>query len=424
MIQEARQYRTGLAVIGSGLAGFAASVFALQRGIRTAQVGNTGAIAYTTGYLDLLGWHGDRLLDNPWSGLATLRQEEPDHPLSRISDQDIREAFFGFTQALSEMGVDYTPPGDRNLLGLTPAGTRKPTLCMPRTMVAGIAAAAAGDRTLILDIAGLDGFSARELVANAGASWPNLRSRRIIFPGVDAGVRVFPEVMARALEAPAHRQQLAGIIRSVAGDAKYIGLPAILGIHRPDRVHRDLERLTGFTLFEIPTMPPAVPGIRLREMFEQAFPARGLTLVPQQKVKSLELGKTTARLHLNDSYGKVEIEAETVILATGRFLSGGLAADRHRVRETLLGIPVSQPESRDHWYREDYFDLRGHPINRCGIRVDEAFRPISESGRPISERLFAAGILLGGQDWIRQRCGAGVAIASAYRAVSFAAGCL
>jgi glycerol-3-phosphate dehydrogenase subunit B len=38
----------------------------------------------------------------------------------------------------------------------------------------------------------------------------------------------------------------------------------------------------------------------------------------------------------------------------------------------------------------------------------------------VDKRLFAAGILLAHQDWIRGRCGAGVAIASAYKAVEYA----
>ncbi len=55
MKEEARNFETDLAVIGSGIAGFAASIFAVNRKINCAQVGNTGAVAYTTGYLDLLG---------------------------------------------------------------------------------------------------------------------------------------------------------------------------------------------------------------------------------------------------------------------------------------------------------------------------------------------------------------------------------
>jgi len=93
LIQEPRDYRVQLAVVGSGLAGFAASIFALDRGLATAQVGNTGAIAYTTGYLDLLGVEAGRVLNSPWDGLERLRRQAPDHPLSRINDDDIRTAW-------------------------------------------------------------------------------------------------------------------------------------------------------------------------------------------------------------------------------------------------------------------------------------------------------------------------------------------
>jgi len=424
MIKETRHYKTQLAVVGSGLAGFAASVFALGRGITCAQMGNTGAIAYTTGYFDLFGNHQNRLLDDPWEGLDLLRESEPDHPLSRIDKKDIRAAFEQFTETLTEMGIGYTSTGDRNLFALSPAGTVKPTLSVPKTMLSGIEARNTNARVLVTDFVGLQGFSAKEFVANFNPSWPQLSAARTGFPDMESGAQVFPEVMARALEVPANRERLAERLKAVLGDAEWVGMPAIMGIHAPDHVHAELERLVGVPLFEIPTMPPAVPGIRLREMFEQVFPANGLTLVPQQKVKRLELSSEGATLHLQDSYGDVVIEAAATILATGRFLSGGLRADRRGVRETLLDIPVSQPGNRNDWFRPHYFDPRGHPVNRSGIEVDTHFHPLDADGSPVNERLFAAGILLAHQDWIRQRCGAGVAIASAYKAVEAAASML
>lgn len=416
MREAERRYRCQLAVVGTGLAGFAASLFALDRGISTAQVGNTGAIAYTTGYLDLLGYQGNRLLDSPWDGLQRLREEEPGHPLSRIDDASIRTAFARFTAALSEMGISYSPPGEHNLLALTPAGTLKPTYCVPRTMLAGVAAGVDG-KALIVDFEGLEGFSAQQLVVNLQRRRPLLSATRLAFPGPRAAGQLYPEVMARELEVPAQRERLAERIRAVLGDAATVGMPAIMGVHAPDRVHAELQRLVGVPLFEIPTMPPAVPGIRLREMFEQRCPERGLTLVPQQKVQRLELQEDGVSLHLRDNYGAVVIEAQAGLLATGRFLSGGLQADRQGIRETLLDIPVSQPTDRTGWFRDDYFDPRGHQVNRAGVEVDAHFRPLGPDGEPFSERLFAAGILLAGQDWVRQRCGAGVAIATAYGAV-------
>jgi len=421
LIQEPRDYQVQLAVIGSGLAGFAASIFALDRGLATAQVGNTGAIAYTTGYLDLLGVEAGQVLDSPWEGLDRLRQQAPDHPLSRISDDDIRTALQRFTRVLSDMGIGYSEPGNRNLQALTPAGTTKPTLSVPLTMRAGIEARRAGTRTLIIDFIGLNGFSAREMVANFGHSWPGLTATRLGFPDMDSGAQVYPEVMARALQVPANRERLARRIKAVLGDAAAVGLPAILGIHQPDKVHADLQRRLGVPLFEIPTMPPAVAGIRLREMFEQQFPARGLVLVPQQKVSRLELNPHEITLRLRDSYGDVIIHAQAAVLATGRFLSGGLSAERNGIRETLLGLPVSQPDGRSSWHRQHYFAADGHPLNRAGIRTDGQFRPLGNDGNVVDPRLFAAGILLAGQDWVRERCGAGVAIASAFKAVESAA---
>lgn len=424
MIQQARTYKAQLAIVGSGLAGFASSIFALERGLTAAQVGNTGSVAYTTGYFDLLGAQpvGSDSLVDPWAGLDALRAEQPGHPYARISNRDIRNAMSVFVDAVTAMGVDYTLPGDRNLSALTPAGTRKPTLCIPGTMAPGIDACAGGAPTLIVDILGLQGFSAKEVVANLAPAAGKLFTASVGFPDMDSGAQVYAEVMARALQVSAHREQFAERLKAVAGHAEYIGLPAILGVHQPDHVHREMEKLVGVRLFEIPTIPPAVPGIRLREMFEQAFPEKGLALVPQQKVQQLTLNQDQITLELKDSYGHVKIQAETVILATGRFLSGGLIADRTGVREPLLNLPVAQPEGRSRWYQEDYFDPRGHDINRAGLEVDDGFRPLGKDGEPVNQRLFCAGAVLAHQDWIRQRCGAGIAIASAYRAVSSAAG--
>ena len=423
-LQQPRRFECELAVIGTGLAGMAASCFALRRGLRTAQAGNTGAIAYTTGYFDLLGQLHGRVLSDPWQGLDELAREEPEHPLVRVSREDTRTAFSEFVDAVSAMGVAYSRPQASNLLALTPAGTTKPTLCVPDTMLAGVDAMLKGRPTCIVDFAGMQGFSAREVVANLKSRWPQLSAVNVDYPQPRPEMRVFPEVIARMLEVPGHRAELADTLRAVVGDAEAMGLPAILGIYHPDKVHAELQALVGVPLFEIPTMPPGVPGIRLREMFQQQLPEQGITLIPQQKVKQLELNTDGVVLHLKDSFGDVRIDAGYALLATGRFLSGGLTADRQGVREMLLNLPVTQPQQRELWYHHDYFDPRGHPINRAGVQVDDYFRPLDSTGEPISERLYAAGVVLAHQDWVRQRCGAGVAIASAWKAIESVAACL
>jgi glycerol-3-phosphate dehydrogenase subunit B len=421
MVEPPRNFTAELAVIGSGMAGFAASVFAIKRKISTALTGNSGAMAYTTGYLDLLGRVDGSVVSvtDPWQALEHLRSTQPDHPYSRIAAADIRCAFDQFTAFLAQGGITYSPAAGRNVTALTPAGTLKQTLCMPATMVAGPRAFAAKAASVIVDFEGLKGFSGRELVANLGDRWPGLITQRIAFPDMPRG-EIYAEVMARALEVPATREKLAAALRGVAGQAQVIGLPAILGMHRPDHVHADLQRLTGLSIFEIPTMPPSVPGVRLRELLERALPRNGVTLIPQHKVARLSFDSAGATLELHDSFGPIRVHAQAVILATGRFLSGGLEAHPDRIREHLLDLPVTQPTGRADWYRERYTDIRGHAIHRAGIEIDADCRPLGHGGRPHSERLFAAGVIVAHQDWIRSRSGAGIAIATAYKAVGAA----
>jgi len=416
-----RDITAPLAIVGTGLAGLAAAVYAARRGIPAAIAGHGGALAYTSGYLDLLGRldppHGR--VDDPWPALQVLRATQPRHPLARLDAEGIRQAFEAFTTFVGTHGIAYTPPGERNLLALTPVGTLKATLCMPRTMAAGSRALAERTPGVIVDVEGLAGFSARECVANLARHWPGLAARRVVFPGL-APQALHPEVMARALEVPSTREAFAAALREAAGDAAVVGLPAILGMHRPDEVHAAVERLVGRPLFEIPTMPPGVPGTRLRELFEDALPRHGVSLVAQHEVGALHLDSDGATLELADPFGPIRIRAQAVILATGRFLGGGLRARPDGIREALLDLPVTQPEGRGEWYREHLADARGHPLNRAGLEVDDTMRPLGRDGRPHHPRLFAAGTLLAHHDAVRSRSGAAVALATAWRAVASA----
>ncbi len=54
----------------------------------------------------------------------------------------------------------------------------------------------------------------------------------------------------------------------------------------------------------------------------------------------------------------------------------------------------------------------------AGLEIDNMFRPLDIAGKPAFKTLFAAGSILAHQDWIRMKCGSGLAIASAYAAVN------
>jgi len=426
MNQEERHFEAEMAVVGTGIAGVAASIFALNRGIKVSLTGNTGALAYTTGYLDLLGSfekQGFSHVTDPWQAVRELATDDPRHPLAGIGAEQIQTAFTDYVSFIGDCGIAYSLPGRQNLTALSPVGTVKKTLCVPRTMLAGVNAYAQKSRCLIVDFRGLRGFSGAQIVANMAGDWPGLRHERIAVPDM-LQKEIYPEVLARSLEVPRYRETFAEAVKPLVGDAEVIGMPAVFGMHEPDKTMAALERLIGVPLFEIPTMPPSVPGIRMRELVEQYFPHKGVILIPQQKVTSIDFDRDVAVLNTADNYGPIRISAQTVVLATGRFISGGLEAHMDGITETLLDLPVTQPDSRDLWYQKHYMGKTGHQVHKAGIEVDRWFRPLDRAGRPVDERLFAAGIVLAHQDWIRSRSGAGIAIATAWKAVESAAAVL
>jgi glycerol-3-phosphate dehydrogenase subunit B len=52
------------------------------------------------------------------------------------------------------------------------------------------------------------------------------------------------------------------------------------------------------------------------------------------------------------------------------------------------------------------------------LEIDNYFRPVNEGQHPVYPNLYAAGSILAHQDWMREKCGSGLAIASAYGAVN------
>ena len=111
------------------------------------------------------------------------------------------------------------------------------------------------------------------------------------------------------------------------------------------------------------------------------------------------------------------VQSRAIILASGRFIGGGLHADRERLKETIFDLPVKQPSTRAEWHNRDFLDIRGHLVNQAGLEIDDSFRPLNSSGQPAFPTLFAAGSILAHNDWKRIKCGAGNAIATAFGAV-------
>lgn len=414
--------RCDLMVIGSGMAGMAASVFATKRGLSVAQTGVTGESVYTSGVMDVMGVHPvaeGKLWEDPFAAMQAVAADIPGHPYGKVSADEMKSAFDEFLAFFADKGLAYRTSGALNSDILTAMGTLKRSYAVPETMWAGVEARREKKPTLFVGIRGLKGFSPKLLASVQGESWPGLRHAVVEFPGTEEKGELYPQQMAQALEFSGNREELAKAIRPHLGDAAAVGMPAILGIYHTAEILADMSERLGVPVFEIPSLPPSVPGLRLKEAFDEHIAKDGVSLFRQKKVLSVRFDAETSEFVLEVGFTEVEytVRARGVILATGRFLGGGLFAGRHEITETVFGIPVAQPETRDEWHGIDFLQSEGHPVNRTGVEVDECFRPLHEDGKPANASLFACGSILAHQDWMREKCGCGLAIASAYKAV-------
>ncbi len=410
-----------LMVIGAGMAGMSATLFAAQHDLHVVQAGLTGEVIYASGVFDLLGVYPPeerRLRNNPWNALDDLVTAEPLHPYARLAPDAIRTAMDTLTAYLAEIGLPYKGHRNRNTNLLTPVGTVKRTYRVPESMWAGSQALAAKAPCLIVDLVGMRGFSANQMVATLGSIWPDLRTATIDVPGTEVQGPKYPEHVARMLEVESERERFAEAIAPHVNGAAYVGLPAVLGIYQTSQILADLEKHLNARVFEIPTMPPSITGLRLKEAFERHLPALGVETHYHHRVLDarpipgggfkLQIGKNTPEL---------SVVADRVLLATGRFIGKGLTPERDGIREALFNLPVHQPIHRDKWYANTFLAPQGHAVSRAGIVTDVRFQPVDTDGRVVHDRLYAAGSILAHQDWMRTKSGVGLAVACAWGAV-------
>lgn len=410
-----------LMIIGSGMAGMAAALFAAQWQIKTVQAGLIGELGFASGLLDLLGVHPvaeGLIVQDPWQGIASLCRDEPLHPYARLDITSIRQSMQLFLSFLEKSGYPYYADPRANLQVVTAAGTIKPTYAVPHTMRHGASALAARKPCLLVDFKGLKGFSAGQIASSLAERWPGLQPVRVDFPDITG--ELYTERMAHALDTAGNRKKLITAVKPHLGETEAVALPAVLGLHHTVQAMDELTQGWGVPVFEIPTMLPAVTGLRLREIFEQRLPAMGIHAFFQQSVLRVHHLAGAGRWLLDVGRTSVEhrVRARAVILCSGRFFGKGLHAGRHAIRETVFDLPVFQPPDRASWHHKEFLHNQGHPINRAGVAVDEQLRPVDAQGRTIYSNLFAAGSILAHQDWMRQKCGSGLAIASAYGAVN------
>jgi len=428
-------------VVGGGLAGITAALSAAREGADVRLVSHKqSTLQQASGLVDALGYlpatGRDDPTATPTAGRQGVRTDRPDptgplvdpfdaierlpegHPYRLVGVEALREGLALFDELVLGYRGGHT---DRNALIPTFGGTVKPTARYPESVAAGLAS---DERPmLVVGFRSLTEFDARQVagrLAEAGVPFP-VAGRELSFPAAfedDA----LPTRVATALDRDERvdgtpvREALADAVAphldAVESGAARVGFPAFLGDEAASAVREELADRLGAAVFELPTGPPSLPGLRLADRLYEALDEAGIRYETGNPVVGAETdadGRVTSLLV--DRKGRaIPYAAEGVVLATGGLVGKGLDSDREGVREQVLGCHVPHPADRYEWYVDDAFG--DQPYARFGVRADRRLRPLDADGDVQFPNVRVAGATLGGADVAREKSASGVSLAT------------
>ncbi|BDG01795.1 FAD-binding protein [Anaeromyxobacter oryzae] len=420
-------------VIGGGMAGAVAALAARDGGARVVLARRApGATALSSGAIAVApdpGASPDEPLAwrrGPLEAARRLAARRHDHPYAVVGSAGLwrlGEALGFVARSLDGL---LAPALERPRFLATPFGTAAGVALCQRSMEAGDLLAVPGPLT-VCGFAGHLAFDAELVAAGLGRytarGGPDVIAAQVGLPFDDPAAR--PHELARALERPGAAERLGEALRATPGigGAGTVLLPPVLGLDPAARVPERIAAAAGVPIAETLSDVPSVPGLRLHAALEARLRAAGVAV----------LGGAVSGAPLPGAavdVGGTAVVAGTWILASGRFVGGGVAR-RGVLLDPAFGLAVQAAEGREagvHLALRPAASLTvrdrrsPQPLLSAGLRVDAALRPLDARGRPVHPRLLAAGAIIGGHEQATDGTGLGVAILTGFLAGRAAAG--
>lgn len=399
-------------VIGAGLAGLSCAVELAERGARVfVAAKGMAATHWVHGGIDVAAQMGSATAR---AGI-TLLAARPGHPYARLA-ADVAPALDAHLARLAEAGLPYGGDLDAALVSLpTAVGTLRRASHVPAAQAAALEAWD-GDGLLVV---GFDrfrdawpGFAAANL---RRATWPGgparIATAEATLPGLADLRNLNALTLARLFDEPAWRERaLDAMATAMPGGHWRIGLPAVLGLVDHARTLAQAQAALGGPVIEMVSVPPSVPGLRLFEALRTRLLAAGGRLQWGFWVTEVErAGDRVVAIHTEGASRTLRIAGDAFVLATGGVAGGGIRADADgSLVERVLGLPVAAPV-HSRWFTDEA--LGSQPIEAAGIEVDDELRPVDGP-----RNVHVIGSALAGMRYLDERCGDGVALASAHRA--------
>jgi glycerol-3-phosphate dehydrogenase subunit B len=416
-------------VIGAGLAGMTAAIALAEAGASVEVVARGHAATHwASGGLDVAAPPG---ASTPADGVASLRKLSG-HPYALFADR-LPTALARLRGWLGEQGLTYEGDLASTIRAVpTSIGGVRPVAILPGAQAAALAPWSPDERLVILGFRGFKDFWPDHIAASltrpavwaagTAAAGPGGRPERveslvIDLPGLDGRHNVSALTIAQLFDDPGGRRDAIDAIAVALARTGHrpgrVALPATIGRRDHAAAFADVADAIELTSFEIPLVPPSVPGLRLFEALRSALRAKGGRITVGEPVAEVARdGRRVTAVSTRAAARQRTIRTGGVVLATGGIAGGGLVGHADgRLVDVVLGLPVEAPPFDD-WLAPVPFPADGHPLERAGIRADGALRPLDAAGNVLLDNVAIAGSLLAGMRYLEERCGDGVAITS------------
>jgi glycerol-3-phosphate dehydrogenase subunit B len=403
---------TDVIVVGAGLAGLSAALFAADQGASLLLVSyGRGSLGISTGCIDI------------WKSAApsrSLPRMKGDHPYALLGYPCIRESIASFKSLSHQAGYELHGKLSENIQLPSPLGTAKLTCLAPTSLHNGCLGL---KRPITLghfqSFRDFSPFIMKKNLERAGYSITSI----VDLPLFDLPLMrdAYSTDLAHLFQDASWRDEIIRSWRPHLAGVDRLGIPAVLGIQRHNEILVELENELETKIIEIPTLPPVISGLRLERALRESLCSKQVEIIEGSRaigrIDGRSRGQQVRGIVLQTTGGPRVFESKSVILATGGLLNGGLVALRGKhVKESVFDLPVAINPDVGQWIVEN--PLKPQPFARIGIRVDEDMRPLGVDQQPVFKNLFAAGGIIGGSDRSSEGSRQGIDIATAYRAAN------
>lgn len=412
--------KVDVAVVGSGLAALIATRKLQEEGRRPVLIWpGLSSLYFLFATIDVLGYadaQSPQPVENPLDGVSRLIGSDPAHPYALAGSRALSDGIALFMSWVGRAGMRWQGSLERNLTLPTAIGTPKPSCLVPASMAAGDLSRP--ESIVFCGFTGYEDFVPELAKDTLQRRWPEaeVRSVRVEVPNVNEGDLFTSIDLARWFEDPTFRRKLASPIRSIAeGDRLRLGMPAVLGMTHAEDVHRQFQEELGLPIFEVPTLPPSVLGLRLFDRLRKHLQETGVEIISNAPAHACEVRDGRClRMHIRSAGGERPIEARAFILALEDTVDGALRAGVHTVQDPFFHQALGYSAIPSERAAESLF--KPQPFARTGYRVTGRLQPADTEGRPLASNVFIAGGSIAGFDPAPTKSRGGLAIATGYRA--------